>query len=356
MKRKVATLGLGILVLAIVPSARESKPHGQVVQITVHGASLEQNHVKDSPDRAVSIYLPPDYDSGTRRYPVLYLLHGYTGNDRGWMNPAYVGLPEIMDRLLQRHVIEPMVMVMPNSFNRFGGSFYANSVLSGNWEDFIVRDLVGYIDAHYRTIAQAGSRGITGHSMGGYGALRLGMDHPEVFSAAYGMSPCCSYWDEPVDREDAVKAQRAKNLGEVFQAGMGPQTELALAAAFSPDLSNPQFGVDWPFDAKGQPVPAIIAKWKTNMLDAVTARYAAGALRLHAMGFDVGRQDENPDILTGAGKLDQEMTTLNIAHEYSEYNGTHSSGIAKRMEDVVLPFMSKALSGANGATKATGFH
>ncbi len=345
MKSKTG-LTIGLLIWMTAAFAREPKPHGQVVQITVHAASLERNHVQDSPDREVSIYLPPDYDSATRRYPVVYLLHGYTGNDRGWMDRSYVGMPEMMDRLLQRHAIEPMIIVMPNSFNRFGGSFYANSALSGNWEDFIARDLVSYIDAHYRTLPQVGSRGIAGHSMGGYGALRLGMEHPEVFSAAYGMSPCCSYWNEKQDRDDVVTAERAKNLGAVFQAGFGPQFELALAAAFSPNLSNPPFGVDWPFDAKGQPVPAIVAKWKANLLDAIAARYADGKQRLSALGFDIGRQDENPDLLSGARKLDQEMTQLGIAHQYSEYNGTHNSDIAKRMEDVVLPFMSKALRDA----------
>lgn len=349
LRRSIAWLP--ILALAVGAFAREPKPQGQVIQITVHSPALEQNHVKDSPDRAVSIYLPPDYESGTRRYAVLYLLHGYTGTDRGWMNSAYVGLPEIMDRLLQRHAIEPMIVVMPNSFNRFGGSFYTNSALSGDWEDFVVRDLVGYVDTHYRTIPQARSRGIAGHSMGGYGALRLGMDHPNVYNAAYGMSPCCSYWDEPEDRADVVKAQHAKTLDEVFKAGMGPQSELALAAAFSPDLSNPPFGVDWPFDAKGQPVPVIVAKWKANLLNAIAAKYATSGQRLHAIGFDVGRQDENQDILIGARKLDQEMIKLDLPHDYSEYNGTHSSGIAQRMENVVLPFMSKALNSASKANQ-----
>src|SRR5271166_5071933 len=183
------------LVLVIGVSGRGAKPHGQVIQIQVHSAALERNPVGDSPDRDVSIYLPPGYDSGTRRYPVLYLLHGYTGTDRGWMNPSYVGLSEVMDGLLEHHKIQPMIVVMPNCFNRFGGSFYANSTLSGNWEDFIVRDLVSYMDTHYRTLATPASRGIAGHSMGGYGALRLGMRHPDVFSAAYGMSPCCTAWE-----------------------------------------------------------------------------------------------------------------------------------------------------------------
>ena len=330
-----------VVLLLAATSARESKPHGQVVHITVHGASLEHNHVLDPADRDVSVYLPPAYESNTQRYPVVYLLHGYTGNDRGWLTAGYVGLPEMMDRLIEHHVIEPMIVVMPNAFNRFAGSFYTNSELSGDWEDFIALDLVRYVDAHYRTLASVDKRGITGHSMGGYGALRIGMDYPEVFSAAYGMSACCAFWDDNEDRAGVIEAQKAKTLQALFDSGMGQQVELALAAAFSPDLHNPPFGVDWPFDSKGQPVPAVIARWKANMLDAVAARYAAGQPRLRALGFDVGRQDEFQEIVTGSHKLDQEMTRLGIAHQYSEYDGTHDSRIGERMEKVVLPFMSR---------------
>jgi len=333
-----------VVFLFMVVSAAGEISHGQVAYITVHGASLEHNHVGDSPDRAVAVYLPPNYDKGVQRYPVLYLLHGYTGDERGWMNPNYVGLPEMMDRLIAQHTIEPMIVVMPNSFNRFGGSFYTNSELSGNWEDFIVRDLVGYIDAHYRTLAAAEHRGIAGHSMGGYGALRIGMQHPEVYSAAYGMSPCCAIWDASEDRDDVVKAQKAKNLQEIVDGGMGPQSELALAAAFSPDLHNPPFGVDWPFDAKGQPVSAVVARWKANVLTSVAAKYAAGTPKLRALGFDVGRQD---GLLPSLRQLDQEMTKLGIAHQYSEYDGNHSNRIHERMEKLVLPMMSKELKGSN---------
>jgi len=160
-----------------------------------------------------------------------------------------------MDRLLAKHAIEPMIVVMPNSFNRFGGSFYTDSALSGGWEDFITIDLVTYVDTLYRTIAKSGSRGVAGHSMGGYGALRLGMEHPEIFTAAYGMSPCCSFWDEKEDRDGVMKAEHAKTLEEIVKSGMGPQVALAFAAAFSPNLRNPPLGVDWPYDLQGQPVP-----------------------------------------------------------------------------------------------------
>jgi enterochelin esterase-like enzyme len=339
----VRRLTVAVLLLASMAAARE-KNAGQLVYITVHGASLERNHVGDSPDRSVAVYLPPNYGQSTQRYPVLYLLHGYTGTERGWMNPDYVGLPEMMDKLIQQHAIKPMIVVMPNSFNRFGGSFYSNSELSGNWEDFIVQDLVGYIDAHYRTLAATASRGIAGHSMGGYGALRIGMQHPEVFTAAYGMSPCCAVWDAGEDREDVVRAQKAKNLQEIVAGGMGPQGALAFAAAFSPDLHNPPFGVDWPFDAKGQAVPATVERWKANVLTSIAKQYAADAPKLHALGFDVGRQDQ---LLPSVRELDQEMKKLDIAHQYSEYDGTHSNRIHERMEKVVLPLMSKELKESN---------
>lgn len=211
-----------VLLLTLASAAREPAGHGQLLYITVHGAALEHNHVVDSPDREVAIYLPPNYDNTAQRYPVLYLLHGYTADDRSWMDPDYVGLPGMMDRLIKRHAIAPMIVVMPNSFNRFAGSFYTNSELSGGWEDFIASDLIRYVDAHYRTLATVDSRGIAGHSMGGYGALRIGMQHPEVFSVAYGLSPCCALWDGDEFRDDVVKAQRAKNLREIVAGGMGP--------------------------------------------------------------------------------------------------------------------------------------
>ena len=339
MRRTRRTFVL-LLFLAVSALARDNVKHGQVVQVTFHSPALEHNHVGDSADRQASIYLPPGYDVGKDRYPVLYLLHGYTGTDRGWMNPSYVGLPEMMDRLIGRHTIQPMIVVMPNSFNRFAGSFYANSELSGNWEDLIVDDLVSYIDAHYRTLANRNGRGVAGHSMGGYGALRIAMQHPEVFSAAYGLSPCCAEWKESEFRDDVVQAEKAKTLQDIVSGGMGPQGALAFAAAFSPDLHNPPFGVDWPFDAKGQPVPAVIARWKSNLLDEITTKYAAGGQRLHALAFDVGTQD---GLLAGERKLDQQMTKLGVAHTYSEYEGTHSNKIGERMEKVVLPFMSKNL-------------
>ncbi len=195
----------------------------------------------DSPDREVSIYLPPDYAKETQqRYPVLYLLHGYTGNDRGWMDPGYVGLPEMMDRLIEHHTIEPMIVVMPNSFNRFARQllhqFGALGRLGGLSS---LRDLVSYIDAHYRTLATLDQ---PRHCRALHGRLRRAADrHAASRSVQRGLwneSVLCRVGESEV-RDDVVKAQRAKNLQEIVAGGMGPQVALALAAAFSPDLHNP---------------------------------------------------------------------------------------------------------------------
>ena len=132
---------------------------GTVERIKVHGKSLEGNLEGDSPDRDVSIYLPASYATEkTRRYPVIYFLHGFTDSDDKWFGftKHWINLPDILDKTFGEPGTREMIVVMPNAFTRYQGSMYSNSVTTGNWEDFIVRDLVPYIDAHYRTFSPSG--------------------------------------------------------------------------------------------------------------------------------------------------------------------------------------------------------
>ena len=157
----------------------------------MHGKSLEGNLEGDSPDREVSVYLPPSYAGDqARRYPVVYLLHGYGGRDDTF-NSRLAKLPESADRLAAAQGFSELIVVTPNAFSLHKGSMYSNSVTTGNWESFVAQDLVAYVDSHYRTIASRISRGLAGHSMGGYGAIRIGMKRPDVFSSLYIMSACC---------------------------------------------------------------------------------------------------------------------------------------------------------------------
>ena len=164
---------------------------GTVERIIVHGKALEGNLEGDSPDREVTVYLPPSYAGDqTRRYPVVYLLHGYGGRDDTF-TARLANLPESADRLAAAQGFSEPIVVIPNAFTLHKGSMYSNSVTTGDWESFIAQDLVAYVDSHYRTLAKRMSRGLAGHSMGGYGALRIGMKRPDVFSSLYIMSACC---------------------------------------------------------------------------------------------------------------------------------------------------------------------
>ena len=166
-------------------------PKGSVERIKVHGASLEGNLEGDSPDRDVVVYLPPSYaKSHKQRYPVVYFLHGYSVGVEAYVK--LLNLPAMADSAIAAGAKE-MILVLPDAFTKYSGSMYSNSPTTGDWERFVSHDLVAYIDGHYRTVADRNSRGLSGHSMGGYGTVRVGMKHPEVFSALYAMSSCCLF-------------------------------------------------------------------------------------------------------------------------------------------------------------------
>ena len=164
---------------------------GTVEQVVVHGTSLEGNLEGDSPDREATVYLPPSYAGApTRRYPVLYLLHGYGGR-QDTFTARLASLAESQDRLAAAPGFSEFIVVTPSAYTLHKGSMYSASPTTGDWEKFVAEDLVAYMDSHYRTLATRMSRGLAGHSMGGYGALRIGMKRPDVFFSLYLMSSCC---------------------------------------------------------------------------------------------------------------------------------------------------------------------
>src|SRR5262245_23000992 len=209
-----------VVLVPVVRAQNPAAPHGKVDVVTVHGTSLEGNLERDSPDRQVSIYPPPGYQRDTaRRYPVVYLLHGYTDTDDRWFGRVkhFIDVPAVADRAIAAGAGE-MLIVMPNAYTRFQGSMYSASVVIGDWETFIARELVAYVDSHYRTIANRASRGLAGHSMGGYGTLRIGMKHPDTFSSIYALSACCMMLSDRLFTEsDAASPAEAIRSFEVFE-------------------------------------------------------------------------------------------------------------------------------------------
>jgi S-formylglutathione hydrolase len=263
---KILAVALSGTLLAAASAVAEAQT-GSVERVKVHGKLLDGNLSADSPDRDVTVYLPTSYRTAqSKRYPVVYMLHGYTDNDEKWMGLAkqWINLPAVINKALAAKKSREMIVVMPDGFTRFHGSMYSNSVTTGNWEDFIASELVAYIDAHYRTLPSAASRGLAGHSMGGYGAMRIGMKHPDVFSAVYLLSPCCLAAPD-VQRDSAFMpgAAAVEEVSQIDKAEFMPRIMLASAAAWSPNPGKPPLYLDLPWK-DGQWQAGIAEKWAAN--------------------------------------------------------------------------------------------
>jgi S-formylglutathione hydrolase len=331
---------IGLLLLTVVgSSAQEVARHGAVQRIQVHGKGLEGNLEGDSPDRSVAVYLPPSYSSsGTRRYPVVYLLHGFTDSvDQWWgVKSHFINVPVVVDNARNAGVKE-MIVVMPDAFTRYQGSMYSNSVTTGDWEDYVAKELVAYIDAHYRTLADRAGRGLAGHSMGGYGALRIGMKHPEIFSSLYLMSPCCltAGGGRPNPEAEAIH-----DPADVTKADFFTKAVFASAAAWSPNPRNPPLFLDLPFK-NGAMQPQIVAKWAANAPLAMIDQFIPNLREYKAIGMDAGTKDQ--PIAGTVETLDRVLTDYAIRHAYETYDGNHINRVEERLERRVLPFFAANL-------------
>jgi len=324
----------------IPPVVQGAKPV-TVEHIKIHGKSLEGNLEGDAVDRDVLVFLPPSYNADKhRRYPVVYAMHGYSIGAEQWGHEIHV--PQTIEGAFAQGA-NNMIVVLPDSKTVHNGSMYSSSVTTGDFENFIAHDVVAYIDAHYRTIPNRMSRGLVGHSMGGYGASRIGMKHSDVFGSLYIMSPCCLSPRGVPNPEISKALEAIKNPSESASLPFGPRTQLASAAAWSPDPKNPPLYLDLP-TKDGVPQPDVIAKWAANAPLAFVDQYIANLRQYHAIAMDVGDQD---NLRFDAGKLHDVFDKYSIANTFEIYHGTHTSAVADRFQNHVLPFFSKNLCSTN---------
>lgn len=337
---------------------------GAVILHTLPVEALRSNLLGDPAEIRVAVYLPPGYASSPgRRYTTLYLLHGWMGgiDEFGVSDgkPGFQGmqLASTMDEAIARGTIHETIVVVPEGRNRYFGSFYVNSTVTGRWEDAIVRELVPWIDARYRTVPSAGARGIAGFSMGGYGALMLAMANPDVFGAVYALSPCClgMVGDLGPDNRswaDAGRLRSRDGMKSDFASAEEsfPVFVTSLAAALSPNPMRPDLYVDLPFESLngqlGRSEPAYSA-WQSRMPLYLVGRYHNELRRLRGITLDVGAEEEYPQIAAGARLLSAELAGRGVPHAFEIYaGGTHRSMIRERIETRVLPFFSRTLQSA----------
>jgi S-formylglutathione hydrolase FrmB len=317
---------------------------GTIERITVHGKALEGNLEGDPADRDVTVYLPPSYAADqTRRFPVVYLLHGYGGRDDTFTE-RIANLAESANRLSASQGFSDLIVVTPNAYTLHKGSMYSSSPTIGDWERFIAEDLVAAIDARYRTFAGRMSRGIGGHSMGGYGALRIAMKRPDVFSSLYVMSACCldANRSQPVEQMAAAEAIRTREQAEEASRapGLGPSATLATAAAWSPNPANPPLFLDLPV-RDGKLRPDVLARWAANAPLETIDTHAEALRSLYAIAVDIGVKDP---MVESTRQLHRTMMRLRIPHLYEEYDGDHTDRVRERLERNVLLFFSQQLA------------
>jgi enterochelin esterase-like enzyme len=324
------------------PVAPGAKPV-RVERIKIHGTALEGNLEGDAIDRDVLVFLPPSYDKQkSRRYAVVYALHGYSIGAEQWSQEIHV--PQTIEGAFAQGANE-MIVVLPDSKTIHNGSMYSSSVTTGDFEKFISRDVVSYIDAHYRTIPNRLSRGLVGHSMGGYGAARIGMKHADVFGSLYIMSPCCLSPRQagPANAEMDKTLEAVKTPEDSAKLPFGARAQLAAAAAWSPNPKNPPLYLDLPRKA-GEPQPDVLAKWAANAPLAFIDQYIGNLRQYRAISLDVGDKD---GLRADTGKLHDVLDKYGITNSFELYQGTHTSAVAIRFQNYVLPFFSKNLCSVN---------
>jgi S-formylglutathione hydrolase FrmB len=316
---------------------------GKLERVKVRGKSLAGNLMGESDSPDVSIYLPPSYlTDRARRFPVVYLLHGYTGTDLSYFGTnAQRQLHVVADRVFTSGGAREMILVMPNCMNAYGGCMYSNSVTAGDWEGYVADDLVTYMDRNYRTIATRDGRGLAGHSMGGYGTLRIGMKRPDVFAALYALSSCCLNEGNvrPGRNGQPSAAESIKSLEEA-KANRGAQGSLARAAAWAPNPENPPLFLDLP-TKNGEVVAEVAVKYAANSPVAMLDQYVPNLKKYKAIALDIGLQDT---LLASNQVMVARLKRFGVPHTFETYEGDHGSKVMQRLEEKVLPFFAQQLA------------
>lgn len=336
----------------------------QIIIETINSRALRDNPLGDPASRRVPVYLPPGYQDSEQRYPCVYLLAGFTGRGAFMVNDSAFDEPiqERLDRLIAAGQIQPLIVVMPDGFTRYGGSQYLNSSATGQYEDHLIDEVIPYIDRTYRTRARPEYRAIAGKSSGGYGALVQAMRHPNLFGAV----ACHSgdiYFDYCYKPDFArfLNAAAGNNINSYeslrdflanFQPKMHPKPSgffdiihiAAMSACYSPNPNSP-CGFDLPFEFyTGQLRPKVWQRWLA--LDPITMLehepYAEALRRMKLVYLDCGNRDEYA-LHYGARIFSRRLAQLGVNHRYEEFDGGHRSTAFRYDES--LKAISQAMAG-----------
>lgn len=331
---------------------------GRVATLEIASAAAADNQLGDPGTRQCPVYLPPSYDEGQQRYPLLVALAAYTGSGlklANW-NSFDETLPQRVDRLIADEGMPPCVVAMPDCFTSLGGNQYLNSPVLGRWEDFIYEDLLVTLESRLRLLEGPRHRGLFGHSSGGYGALVHAMRYGERWGGIACHSGDMGF--DMVYRPDLPKAVNAlaafdgsheaflealaespKIRGDQFYAMM----ILAMAASYDYRPDEPM-GIKLPVDLHTCALdPAAWQRWLAHdpLVMIEEPLHQERLRKLRAIFIDCGSRDEY-QLHFGARRLHLALNAAKIEHRYEEFPDGHSK-VAYRL-DRSLPHLVKALS------------
>lgn len=319
----VCCIGLAAACASSPPPAEliSERPYKTVQLLTVYSPAIADNLNGEKAERYVTVYLPPDYHSSDRSYPVVYFLHGYTLSVFEIVNYA----PDILNSYFKKNSEEAFILVGIDGRNKYGGSFWVNSPITGNWADHAVREVPSIINAHYRTKSGPKNTGISGFSMGGFAALNLGMRHPNIFGHIYAVGPALHM--EPIEPEEGMwmKAMICAFAPETIlnETGRGAdQVEIAhYVDHLVPDQSF---------------CSALDQKYGISSLTELVTQYSSFNDSSQRITIEYGKYDRNRYIQIGSESFSDLLTKEGIPHKLTVFNGGHVA--SPRIEPSFLPF------------------
>jgi Putative esterase len=356
-------MALGLIVIAIASlspvSSFADSAKSQIVDRELRSEKFVNNKIGTSPIRKMVVYLPRGYDDSSRHYPVIYFLLTPEVNYRAEFE--HEGAQGLFDKAIAAGVIDSFIFVSVDMNTPLGCSWYVNSPVTGNWEDFMIDDPVPYIDANFRTLSNRNSRGIAGDFMGGYGAIRFGMRHPDVFGSVYALGSVGTGSGLQVmySRPNWDLLANAKSLDDFKKNGFWPNIFTTIFQAHLPNSDKPPLFIDLQVQKVGDQLVVdnkVTERLRNNfLLETMIPQYADNLKSLRAFKFDWERNDGNQDHVYSNQAFTHKLDEFGIPHEAEEYNSLWGHGIwgeDGRVYTEVLPFFGRHLvfDGTNDST------
>jgi len=304
----------------------------------VESPALRDNPLGDPARRPLAVYTPPAFDAqASRRYPVLYVLHGYTGDVAALVagKPWETNVVQWADRLIVAGAMRPLLLVVVDGFTRLGGSQYVDSIHNGAYATYVIRDVIGHIDSHYPVSPREGARAVLGKSSGGFGALHLTMQYPGTFCAFASHSGDMNF--RACYPAAFVNAQRTLETfgGDIgafvaafeakpkrSQAEFQTIETLGYTSAYSP-RSNAAFSLDLPFEPRtGELREDVFGRWLSYDPALVCLQKKPELERLRLRYLDAGRRDEYALDL-GARVFAGHLQDMGLRVRHEEFDDDH---------------------------------